>query len=158
MNTKVVKKFLCAPALFTALALIATSECLTIGAEEHTEQLTRRVTVFRATQKIKDGPVMAEYQIAVAKGEMALTTMIVNVTAGTQLQDRDDDYLNIYWKDGRGFEWKPGASEGICYPCDETQMTNYLAFWINRGGLYNYPLKYFPAGQPDRRPYQSRSP
>ena len=81
MNTKVVKKFLYAPALFTALALIATSECLTIGAEEHTEQLTRRVTVFRETQKIKDGPVIAEYQIAVAKGEMALTTMIVNVTA-----------------------------------------------------------------------------
>ena len=103
MNTKVVKKFLCAPALFTALALIATSECLTIGAEEHTEQLTRRVTVFRETQKIKDGPVIAEYQIAVAKGEMALTTMIVNVTACAQLQDRDDDYLNIYWKDGRGF-------------------------------------------------------
>jgi hypothetical protein len=77
MNTKVVKKFLYAPALFTALALIATSECLAIGAEEHTEQLTRRVTVFRETQKIKDGPVMAEYQIAVAKGEMALTTMIV---------------------------------------------------------------------------------
>jgi len=93
MNTKVVKKFLYAPALFTALALIATSECLTIGAEEHTEQLTRRVTVFRETQKIKDGPVMAEYQIAVAKGEMALTTVIVNVTACAQLQDRDDDYL-----------------------------------------------------------------
>ena len=81
MNTTVVKKFFYAPALFTALALIATSECLTIGAEEHTEQLTRRVTVFRETQKIKDDPVMAEYQIAVAKGEMALTTMIVNVTA-----------------------------------------------------------------------------
>ena len=76
--------------------------------------------------KIKDGPVMAEYQIAVAKGEMALTTMIVNVTACAQRQDRDDDYLNIYWKDGRGFEWKPGASEGIRYPCDETQMANYL--------------------------------
>src|SRR6202022_415187 len=58
-------------------------------------------------------------------------------------------YLNIYWRDGRGFEWKPGASEGICYPCDETQMDNYLVFWINRGGLYNYPLKYFPASQPD---------
>ena len=71
------------------------------------------------------------------------------VTACAQLQDRDDDYLNIYWKDGRGFEWKPGASEGICYPCDETQMANYLVFWINRGGLYNYPLKYFPASQPD---------
>ena len=81
MNTKVVKKFLHASALFTALALIATSECLAIGAQEHTEQLTRRVTVFRETQEIKDGPVMAEYQIAVAKGEMALTTMIVNVTA-----------------------------------------------------------------------------
>jgi len=52
-------------------------------------------------------------------------------------------------EDGRGFEWKPGASEGICYPCDETQMANYLVFWINRGGLYNYPLKYFPASQPD---------
>ena len=149
MNTKVVKKFHYAPALFTALALIATSECLTIGAEEHTEQLTRRVTVFRETQKIKDGPVMAEYQIAIAKGEMALTTIIVNATACAQRQDRDDDYLNIYWKDGRGFEWKPGASEGICYPCDETQMANYLVFWINRGGLYNYPLKYFPASQPD---------
>ena len=146
MNTK---KFLYAPALFTALALIATSECLAIGAEGRTEQLARRVTVFRETQKIKDGPVMAEYQIAVAKGEMALTTMIVNATACAQWQDRDDDYLNIYWRDGRGFEWKPGASEGICYPCDETQMDNYLVFWINRGGLYNYPLKYFPASQPD---------
>ena len=78
MNTK---KFLYAPALFTALALIATSECLAIGAEGRTEQLARRVTVFRETQIIKDGPVMAEYQIAVAKGEMALTTMIVNATA-----------------------------------------------------------------------------
>ena len=75
--------------------------------------------------------------------------MIVNVTACAQRQDRDDDYLNLYWKDGQGFEWKPGASEGICYPCDETQMANYLVFWINRGGLYNYPLKYFPASQPD---------
>jgi hypothetical protein len=28
-------------------------------------------------------------------------------------------------------------------------MANYLLFWINRGGLYNYPLKYFPASQPD---------
>jgi hypothetical protein len=28
-------------------------------------------------------------------------------------------------------------------------MANYLVFWINRGGLYNYPLKYFPASQPD---------
>ena len=92
---------------------------------------------------------MAEYQIAVAKGEMALTTMIVNVTACAQRQDRDDDYLNLYWKDGQGFEWKPGASEGICYPCDEIQMANYLVFRINRGGLYNYPLKYFPASQPD---------
>jgi hypothetical protein len=73
--------------------LFATSEYLAIGAEEHTEQLTRRVTVFRETQKIKDGPVMAVYQIAVAKGEMALTTMIVNVTACAELQDRDDDYL-----------------------------------------------------------------
>src|SRR6266446_1585909 len=73
----------------------------------------------------------------------------LNVTACAQRQDRDDDYLNIYWRDGRGFEWKPGASEGICYPCDETQMANYLVFWINRGGLYNYPLKYFPASQPD---------
>src|SRR5271170_1448609 len=151
MNTKVVKKFLYAPALFTALALIATSECLTIGAEEHTEQLTRRVTVFRETQKIKEGPVMAEYQIAVAKGEMALNTMIVNVTACAQLQDRDDDYLNIYWKDGRGFEWEPGASGGICYPCDETQMANYLVFWINRGGLYNYPLNIFPPVNPTTR-------
>ena len=69
MNTK---KLLYAPALFTALALIATSECLAIGAEGRTGQLARRVTVFRETQKIKDGPVMAEYQIAVAKGEMAL--------------------------------------------------------------------------------------
>ena len=146
MNTK---KFLYAPALFTALALVATSECLAIGAEGRTEQLARRVTVFRETQIIKDGPVMAEYQIAVAKGEMALTTMIVNATVCAQWQDRDDDYLNIYWRDGRGFEWKPGASEGICYPCDETQMDNYLVFWINRGGLYNYPLKYFPASQPD---------
>ena len=137
MNTKVVKKFLYAPTLFTALALIGTSECLAIGEEGRTEQLTRRVTVVRETQKIKDGPVMAEYQIAVAKGEMALTTMIVNVAACAQRQDRDDDYLNIYWKDGRGFEWKPGASEGICYMCDETQMANYLVFWINRGGLYN---------------------
>ena len=149
MNTTVVKKFFYAPALFTALALIATSECLAIGAEGRTEQLARKVTVFRETQKIKDGPVMAEYQIAVAKGEMALTTMIVNATACAQRQNRGDDYLNIYWRDGRGFEWKPGASEGVCYPCDETQMANYLVFWINRGGLYNYPLKYFPASQPD---------
>ena len=101
MNTK---KFLYAPALFTALALIATSECLAIGAEGRTGQLARTVTVFRETQKIKDGPVMAEYQIAVAKGEMALTTMIVNATACAQWQDREDDYLNIYWRDGRGFE------------------------------------------------------
>ena len=41
---------------------------------------------------------MAEYQIAVAKGEMALTTIVVNVTACAQWQDRDDDYLNIYWR------------------------------------------------------------
>jgi hypothetical protein len=61
-----------------------------------------RVTVFRETQKIKDGSVMAEYQSAVAKGEMALTTIIVNVTACAQRQDREDDYLNIYWRDGRG--------------------------------------------------------
>ena len=89
MNTKVVKKFLYAPALFTALALIATSECLAIGAEGR----TRRVTVFRETQKIKDGPVMAEYQIAVAKGEMALTTMIVNVTACALMAPRTSDVL-----------------------------------------------------------------
>ena len=69
---------------------------------------------------------MAEYQIAVAKGEMALTTMIVNATACAQWQDRDDDYLNIYWRDGRGFEWKPGAGQGICYPCDETQNGQLL--------------------------------
>ncbi len=149
MNTKVVKRFLFAPALFTALALIATSKCLAIEAEGRTEQLTREVTVFRETQKIKDGPVMAEYQIAVAKGEIALTTIIVNAPACAQRQDRDDDYLNIYWRDGRGFEWKPGSSEGISYPCDESQMINYIAFRINRGGLYNYPLKYFPANQPD---------
>ncbi len=105
MNTKVVKKFLYAPALFTALALIATSECLAIGAER---------------------------------------------------QDRDDDYLNIYWKDGRGFEWKPGASEGTCYPCNATQMANYLVFWINRGGLYNYPLIF--SRKSTRRHVQSRSP
>ena len=149
MNTAVVKKLHYAAALFTAFALIATSECLAIGAEGRIEQLARRVTVFRETQKIKDGPVMAEYQVAVAKGEMALTTIIANVTACAQRQDREDDYLNIYWRDGRGFEWKPSASEGIWYPCDEAQMANYLVFWINRGGLYNYPLKYFPASQPD---------
>ena len=149
MNTAVVKKFHYAAALFTAFALIATSECLAIGAEGRIEQLARRVTVFRETQKIKDGPVMAEYQVAVAKGEMALTTIIANVTACAQRQDREDDYLSIYWRDGRGFEWKPSASEGIWYPCDEAQMANYLVFWINRGGLYNYPLKYFPASQPD---------
>jgi len=57
MNTK---KFLYAPAFFTALALIATSECLAIGAEGRTGQLARRVTVFRETQIIKDGPVMAD--------------------------------------------------------------------------------------------------
>ena len=148
MNTAVVKKFLYAAALFTAYALIATSECLAIGAEGRIEELARRVTVFRETQKIKDGPVMAEYQVAVAKGEMALTTIIANVTACAQRQDREDDYLNIYWRDGRGFEWKPSASEGIWYPCDEAQMANYLVFWINRGGLYNYPLKYFRS-QPD---------
>ena len=28
-------------------------------------------------------------------------------------------------------------------------MDNCLVFWINRGRLYNYPLKYFPASQPD---------
>ena len=151
MNTKVVKKFLFAPALSTALALIATSECLAIEAEGRTEQLTRAVTVFRETQKIKDGPVMAEYQIAVAKGEMALTTIIVNATACAQRQTRDDDYLNIYWKDGRGFEWKPGSSEGISYPCDESQMANYMVFWINRGGLYNYPLNIFPPINPTAR-------
>ena len=61
------RKFLYAPTLFTALALIATSECLAIGPEERKEQLARRVTVFRETQTIKVGPVMAEYQIAVAK-------------------------------------------------------------------------------------------
>jgi hypothetical protein len=42
---------------------------------------------------------MAEYQIAVAKGEMALTTIIVNVAACAQWQNRDDDYLNIYWRE-----------------------------------------------------------
>ena len=98
-----------------------------------------------------DGPVMAEYQIAVAKGKMALTTMIVNITACAQRQDRDDDYLNIYWKGGRGFEWKPGASEGICYPCDETHMANYLVFWIDRGWLYNYPLNIFRPVNPTAR-------
>jgi hypothetical protein len=149
MNTTVGRRFLYAPALFTALTLIAASECLATGAEGRIEQPTRRVTVFRETRKIKDGPVIAEYQIAIAKGEMALTTIIVNVTACGQQQDREDDYLNIYWRDGRGFEWKPSASEGIWYTCDESQMTNYLVFRINRGGLYNYPLKYFPAGQPD---------
>src|SRR5260370_10896547 len=107
MNTKVVKKFLYAPALFTALALIATSECLAIGAEGRTEQLTRRVTVVRETQKIKDGPVMAEYQIAVAKGEMALTTLVVNVTACAQWQDRADHYLNINSRDVPGFTGNP---------------------------------------------------
>jgi hypothetical protein len=146
MNTQ---KFLYAPALLTALALMATFECLVLGAEGLTEHLARRATVFRETQKIKGGPVMAEYQIAVSNGEMALATVIINATACAQWQDRDDDYLNIYWRDGRGFEWKPGASQGICYPCDETQMENYLVFWINRGGLYNYPLRYFPASQPD---------
>lgn len=146
MNTK---KFLYAPALFTALALIAASERLALGAEVPTEHLGRRATVFRETQKIRDGPVMAEYQIAIANGEMALTTMIVNATACDQWQSKDDDYLNIYWRDGRGFEWKPGASEGICYPCGETEMESYLVFWINRGGLYDYPLRYFPASQPD---------
>jgi hypothetical protein len=58
MNTKVVKKFLYAPALFTALALIATSECLSIGAEEHTEQLTRRVKVKQISDcitRFRDG-------------------------------------------------------------------------------------------------------
>ena len=143
------KKFFHAPALFTALALIATSEFLATGTEDLTEQVTRRVTVFRATQKIKDGPVMAEYQIAIAKGEMALTTIIANAAACAQRQDKDDDYLNVYWRDGRGFEWKPGEREGIIYPCEEGQMANYLVFWINRGGLYNYPLKYFSPGQPD---------
>jgi hypothetical protein len=146
MNTK---KFLYAPAFFTALALIAASERLALGAEVPTEHLGRRATVFRETQKIRDGPVMAEYQIAIANGEMALTTMIVNATACDQWQSKDDDYLNIYWRDGRGFEWKPGASEGICYPCGETEMESYLVFWINRGGLYDYPLRYFPASQPD---------
>jgi hypothetical protein len=29
-------------------------------------------------------------------------------------------------------------------------MANYLLFWINRGGLYNYPLKYFPASHTRR--------
>jgi hypothetical protein len=43
MNTKVVKKFLYAPALFTALALIATSECLAIGAEEHVSRVRSMV-------------------------------------------------------------------------------------------------------------------
>jgi hypothetical protein len=146
MNTK---KFLYAPALFTVLALIAASERLALGAEVPTEHLGRRATVFRETQKIRDGPVMAEFQIAIANRQMALTTMIVNSTACAQWQSRDDDYLNIYWTDGRGFEWKPGASEGICYPCDETEMENYLVFRINRGGLYDYPLRYFPASQPD---------
>jgi hypothetical protein len=146
MNTK---KFPYVPALFIALAVIATSECVALGAEGPTEHIARRATVFRETQKIKDGPVMAEFQIAIANGEMALSTMIVNATACAQWQNKEDDYLNIYWRDGRGFEWKPGASEGICYPCVETEMENYLVFWINRGGLYNYPLRYFPASQPD---------
>jgi len=146
MNTQ---KFIYAPVLFTALALMATSECLALDPERLTEHFSIRATVFRETQKFKDGPVMAEYQIAVANGELALTTVIINATACAQWQDRDDDYLNIYWRDGRGFEWKPGASQGIYYPCDETQMENYLVFWINRGGLYNYPLRYFPASQPD---------
>jgi hypothetical protein len=149
MNTKLAHKFLYAPALFTALALTISSVHPAGGAEARDERLPGRATVFRETQKIKDGPVMAEHQIAVAKGEMALSTRIVDATACAQWQDRDDDYLNIYWKDGRGFEWKPGASEGILYPCDERQMANYLLFWINRGGLYNYPLRYFPADQPD---------
>ena len=143
------RKFLFAPVLLTALVVLGTSQCLALGAEGRTAQLSKRAIVFTETQKIKNGPVMAEYQIAVATGEMALTTVIVNAAACAQWQNRDDDYLNIYWKDGRGFEWKPGATEGISYPCDESQMDNYLIYWINRGGLYNYPLKYFPSNQPD---------
>ena len=86
MNTK---RSLYAPALFTALALIAASECLALGAEARTEHAARKATVFRETQKIKDGPVMAEYQIAIANGEMALTTMIVNAKACAQWQSRE---------------------------------------------------------------------
>ena len=150
MNTKVVKKFLYVPALFTALALIATSECLTIGGRGAHRAAYEKSDRIQRNSKNQGRP--CNGRVPNCRRErrvMALTTMIVNVTACAQLQDRDDDYLNIYWKDGRGFEWKPGASEGICYPCDETQMANYLVFWINRGGLYNYPLKYFPASQPD---------
>jgi hypothetical protein len=53
------------------------------------------VTVFRETQKIQDGPVIAEYQIAIAKDEMALTTIIVNVTVCAQQQDREDDATTL---------------------------------------------------------------
>jgi hypothetical protein len=149
MNADVLKKFLYPPTLCMALALIAISPCLAIGTEERPEQNTRKVIVFRVTQKIKNGPVMAEYQIAITKGEMALSTVILDDAACAQSKDREDDYLNIYWKDGQAFEWKPGAIEGISYQCDEAQMARYLVFWINRGGLYNYPLKYFAGGQPD---------
>lgn len=149
MNALVLKKFLSQPALCTALALMATSHCLPTGTEGRPEEITGKVIVFRVTQKIKDGPVMAEFQMAITKGEMALSTVILDSAACALCQDREDDYLNIYWKDGQAFEWKPGATEGINYPCDEAQMAKYLVFWLNRGGLYNYPLKYFAVGQPD---------
>jgi len=149
MNAALIEKLLYPPALCSALVLMAASESLPIGIEGRPEQITRKVIVFRVTQKIKDGPVMAEYQMAITKDEMALSTMIFDAAACAQCQDREDDYLNIYWKDGQAFEWKPGATDGISYPCDEGQMAKYLVFWINRGGLYNYPLKYFAAGQSD---------
>jgi len=149
MNAALIEKLLYPPALCSALVLMAASECLPIGTEGRPEQITRKVIVFRVTQKIKDGPVMAEYQMAITKDEMALSTMIFDAAACAQCQDREDDYLNIYWKNGQAFEWKPGATDGISYPCDEAQMAKYFVFWINRGGLYNYPLKYFAGGQPD---------
>ena len=149
MNAALLKRFLYPPALCTALAFFSTSNCLPIGTEGRTEEITRKVIVFRATQKIKDGPVIAEYLVAVTKGEMALTTMILDAAICARCQGREDDYLNIYWKDGQAFEWKPGTTEGTCYQCEETQMAKYLAFWINRGGLYSYPLKYFAGGHPD---------
>ena len=138
-----------APALLIALVFLGLSHCPALEVEGRTERHSRRAIIVTETQKIKDGPVMAEYQIAVATGEMALTTVIVNAAACVQWQSRDDDYLNIYWRDGRGFEWKPGATEGISYPCDESQMNTYLVYWCNRGGLFNYPLKYFPPNEPD---------
>ncbi len=64
-------------------------------------------------------------------------------------KERDDDCINIYWKEGVASEWQPGATQGIRYRCSFEEVVKYLLDSIDCQPTSVYFLNQLKNGIPD---------